>query len=138
MTYKRLRLSKEVTRDEHRVLMEKHLGRTLDTNEVVHHINGDRRDNRIENLQILTLSEHSKLHGQGMKLSESTKQKISEANKGKANKRLAKYSQEQAALVRNYRNEGFSERKIAELTGVNRWAVRGIIYGTTLSYRLEA
>ena len=41
--------------------MEQHLGRKLDRNEQVHHINGDCRDNRIENLQVLTNSEHQKL-----------------------------------------------------------------------------
>ena len=33
--------------DEHRYIMEKYLGRKLRTDEVVHHINWDTRDNRI-------------------------------------------------------------------------------------------
>lgn len=46
----------------HRVVMENNIGRKLLKSEHVHHINEDKQDNRIENLQVLSNSEHRKLH----------------------------------------------------------------------------
>ena len=39
-------------RHEHRVVAEQMLGRPLEPGEVVHHINGDKTDNRLENLEV--------------------------------------------------------------------------------------
>jgi uncharacterized protein (DUF1330 family) len=45
-----------------RLVMEQHLGRPLHADEDVHHINGNKTDNRIENLQVMLHAEHSRLH----------------------------------------------------------------------------
>ena len=47
---------------EHRVVMAKSLGRPLTRGEKVHHINGDRLNNRPENLMVRDNKQHSREH----------------------------------------------------------------------------
>jgi hypothetical protein len=55
------RNGKRFTILQHRYVMEKHLGRRLRPDEHIHHRNGIRDDNRLENLQVVTRSEHNRI-----------------------------------------------------------------------------
>lgn len=46
----------------HRKVMQDHLGRELSSNEIIHHIDGDKLNNSIDNLEIVTRSEHINMH----------------------------------------------------------------------------
>lgn len=47
---------------KHILIMERNIGRYLRKGECVHHINKIKSDNRIENLKLMTLSEHMSMH----------------------------------------------------------------------------
>ena len=46
----------------HTVVMEQHIGRYLEDDEVVHHVNHNRMDNRIENLMLMKKKAHMSMH----------------------------------------------------------------------------
>ena len=60
--YVAVRVSNVGYRLEHDLLVESSIGRSLRSNENVHHLNGDRSDNRVGNLELTTRSRHIKEH----------------------------------------------------------------------------
>jgi hypothetical protein len=90
-----------------RFMMEQHVGRYLTEDEHVHHKNGNELDDRIDNFEILTRSEHIKLHyieGSGPRQRELDYDKIE-------------------VLM----NEGCGYKKIARMLGYNPNSVKSAV-----------
>lgn len=47
---------------EHRLVIEKHLKRLLLPSEIVHHKDGNRKNNCLDNLELMNLSKHTTIH----------------------------------------------------------------------------
>ena len=91
----------------HRFLMEEKIGRELKPFEQVHHINGDRTDNRIENLEIVHIGEHQKHHA-----------KLRGFGGEKGRTPPNKTSAEMQETIKLLRKKGFSLREISRITKV--------------------
>lgn len=62
---------------EHIYVFEEYTGIQVPPNCCVHHLNGDKSDNRIANLSMMLTSAHTVYHHMGTKLSKEAKEKIS-------------------------------------------------------------
>lgn len=131
--YHRLSLGKDengkrIFIDEHRFVMEQYLGRKLKSNEIIHHINGNKSDNRIENLQIMTLSEHSRYHMTGKKFNREQREKLSKKFKGRKCPLRPKTKEDIIEIAKKYL-ELKSYRKVDRFFGFANGTTGNIIRG---------
>ena len=115
-----------VKHDVHRHIVETMLGRTLKSNEVVHHINGNKQDNNPDNLKVMTRAEHTQLHSSGRKASEETKRKLSDMRMGKPNTCCRKLSDNDVLKILDCIKQGISQRQIGIMFGVEHTAITNI------------
>ena len=125
-----------VKHDEHRYIVEQSLGRTLDRNEVVHHINGDPRDNRLDNLRVMSIADHTRLHNVGRIDPEWLIEKRSSKMIGNLYGTPRKLTDEEVRYVRkNYkpRDKEFGARALGKKYGISHSEISRI--ARNIAYR---
>ena len=95
---------------EHRYVMEKALGIILPKKFAVHHINGDKTDNRIDNLAIMTQSAHSILHNKNSR----------KYLKGDDHPNYKKIDMDR---IHRLQEDGYSVPKISKATGISQYKI---------------
>ena len=126
-TYKKIKLPDCTTRDEHRLVVEKDLGRKLEFNEVVHHIDNNKRNNELSNLEVINRCTHSKLHMTGTVQSESSKEK----NRvyGKENPPASAKLKDHIVSIKEDLNSGIKAAEIARKHNVHPSQISRIVNG---------
>lgn len=81
-----------------RWIMEKKIGRYLGSNEVVHHLDGNKSNDKLDNLYLTTINEHIKLHISPRKLD--------------------------YALIEKYMRIGFGYKRIAKILSYSKGSVK--------------
>ena len=119
--------------DEHRFIMEQYVGRKLSPNEVVHHKNGDPTDNRIENLEVMSRSEHSRYHGYLNPPGAKALAASLEVTRGKPCLRGRKLTPDDVLHIREALSQGVGLRALAREYGVTHCIISRIKKG--IAYR---
>lgn len=119
MHYKKIKLSDGSTIDEHKLIMEKELGRSLFDFEETHHKDGNKSNNNPDNLCVLLSWCHRRVHLRGKPKTEHTKQLISLATRG-INNANCRLSEEEVIEIKNLLQEGtIMQKDIAKIFGVS-------------------
>jgi predicted DNA binding protein len=99
----------------YRLVMEEYLGRELKPTELVHHKNGDPSDDRLEDLELMTVGAHISLYQRGIP---------------RPNHPSTKLTSRQVAVIRKaYRSGKYTQAQLAQHFGVSRAMVSHIVNG---------
>ena len=123
--YKRIRISRTQTRDKHRLVMEEFIRRQLLSSEVVHHKDENPKNNDIANLEIMSRSEHARMHRLGKTTPQDVKIKISNALTGTKSP-FRKLTDQQ---IEEIKNSDLTQRQLAAKYGVTKTTIQTILAG---------
>lgn len=125
--YKKIRINKNTTNNEHRLVMEAKLGRELLSSEIVHHKDECKGNNEPSNLELTTRKEHSRLHMLGKKLPESTREKMRNRPSIKGSNHVnAKLNEKQVVYIRCLLSNGYGIRELGRLFEIHHSVISDI------------
>ena len=124
----------------HNLVWVNFYGKPVPKGYVIHHINEDKTDNRIQNLQCVKSSTHTRFHMKGKKLSEDTKNKMSETKKGynhsiETRQKLSKYKKGRKWTPNQRRAY---EKRFMNIATINKRGIRNNKTRYTLRYNGES
>lgn len=100
----------------HRLLKMYELGTDIDKDLYVHHKNGNKLDSSLDNLEMISKSEHQKIHNKNKVISSEQKKKISEANQKRKGIKMKKID---IPDLKTLLTKGFSISEIAKKYGLS-------------------
>lgn len=107
---------------EHICVFEKETGITVPLDCCVHHINGDKKDNRIENLCLMTKKAHTILHHLGKKRSDDFRKKMSILSKNRLSDKTKHHAYKNIDIkeMLDLRKNGEKVKNICKKYGISR------------------
>lgn len=120
--YIRLSRGSDCGKLEHVAIMEQSIGRRIRKDEVVHHINGNRSDNRIENLQLMNRAEHCRIHAKD-RYAQGLCYDISKETKRGEEHRCAKLTWEDVEYIRSSQK---TTKELAQMFNVSKSVINKV------------
>ena len=115
--------------DEHRLVVEREIGRKLTRYEVVHHKDGNKYNNSPDNLEVMSLSEHSRSHTKEILTYDEARRRGIKGIHSKSN-----LTGDDIRSIRRLKKEGLSPKDISWLYGISRRSVYDILNGVSWTH----